>query len=155
MRDATGPSGSVPHGPGRRRNAGARRPACPVPLAIRSSFVLVKSLLIAGVLVLPVPALLTGCRGLLRRPGLSREDPHDRASFVVLVTLRVITLVLLFLLSGITLLSAVGAMIRDVDLHGLVYVFFVLDLLLAALVVLTFGRRERRPARRRASPAPR
>ena len=70
-------------------------------------------------------------------------------------TLRLLTLVLLFLLSGITLVSAVGAMIRDVDLHGLVYVFFVLDLLLATLVVLTFGRRERRPARRRATPAPR
>jgi hypothetical protein len=122
---------------------------------IRSHVVLVKSLLIAGVLVLPVPALITGCRGLLRRPGLSRQDPHDRASFVVLVTVRLVTLVLLFLLSGITLVSAVGAMIRGVSLHGLVYVFFVLDLLLAALVVLTFGRRERRPARRRAIPAQR
>jgi len=60
--------------------------------------------------------------------------------------------VLVFLLSGITLLSAVGAMIKDVDLHGLVYVFFVLDLLLATLIVLTFGRRERRRVRRRASP---
>jgi biotin transporter BioY len=117
--------------------------------------VLVPSLVLVGVLLLPLPALVTGCRGLLRRPGLSREDPSDRASFVVLVSLRVLTLVLVFLLSGITLLSAVGAMIRHVDLHGMVYVFFVLDLLLAALVVLTFGRRERRPARRRATPAPR
>jgi hypothetical protein len=115
--------------------------------------VLVQLLIAVGVLLLPVPALVAGCRGLLRRPGLSREDPADRLSYAVLVTLRLLTLVLMFLLSGITLLSAVGAMIRSVELHGLVYVFFVLDLLLAALVVLTFGRRERRPARRRASPA--
>jgi hypothetical protein len=117
--------------------------------------VLIKSLLIAGVLVLPVPALITGCRSVFRRPGLSRQDPHDRASFAVLVTLRLLSLVLLFLLSGITLLSTVGAMIRDVDLHGLVYVFFVLDLLLALLIVLSFGRIERRPVRRRATPAAR
>jgi hypothetical protein len=115
--------------------------------------VLVQLLIAVGVLLLPVPALVAGCRGLLRRPGLSREDPADRLSYAVLVTLRLLTLVLMFLLSGITLLSAVGAMIRSVELHGLVYVFFVLDLLLAALVVLTFGRRERRPVRRRASPA--
>jgi len=121
-------------------------------LALRSDLVLVQSLVIAGVVVLPLPALVNGCRGLLRRPGFSREDPTDRASFVVLVTLRLLTLVLVFLLSGITLLSAVGAMIKDVHLHGLVYVFFVLDLLLATLVVLTFGRPERRPVRRRATP---
>jgi hypothetical protein len=71
------------------------------------------------------------------------------------VTLRLVTLVLVFLLSGITLLSAVGALVRSVDLHGMVYVFFVLDLLLGALVLLTFGRRERRRVRRRASPASR
>jgi hypothetical protein len=117
--------------------------------------VLVKLLVLAGVVVLPLPALVSGCRGLLRRPGFSREDPTDRASFVVLVSLRLLTLLLLFLLSGILLLSTIGAMIRHVDLHGLVYVFFVLDLLLGALVLLTFGRRERRPARRRATPAPR
>jgi len=117
--------------------------------------VLVKLLVLAGVVLLPLPALISGCRGLLRRPGFSREDPTDRASFVVLVSLRLLTLLLLFLLSGILLLSTVGAMIRNVDLHGMVYVLFVLDLLLGALVVLTFGRRERRPARRRVTPAPR
>ena len=116
---------------------------------------LVESLVVLGVVLLPLPAIVAGCRGLLRRPGLSREDPTDRASYVVLVTLRVLTLVLVFLLSGVTLLSAVGAMIQDVHLHGLVYVFFVLDLLLGALVLLTFGRPERRPARRRGTPAPR
>jgi hypothetical protein len=107
------------------------------------------------VVVVALPAFALGCRGLLRRSGYSLVDSGDRLSFVVLVTMRVLSLLLLFLLSGITLLSAVGAMIRHVDLHGLVYVLFVLDLLLATLVVLTFGRRERRPARRRATPAPR
>jgi hypothetical protein len=120
---------------------------------IRSDLVLVQSLVLAGVVLLPLPALVVGCRGLMRRPGLSREDPTDRASFLVLLALRLLTLALVFLLSGITLLSAVGALIRSVDLHGMVYVFFVLDLLLAALVVLTFGGPERRPARRRATPA--
>jgi hypothetical protein len=115
--------------------------------------VLVKILVVLGVLVLPLPALVAGCRGAFRRPGLSPDDPADRASIVVLITLRLVTLVLVFLLSGITLLSAVGAMIKGVNLHGLVYVFFVLDLLLATLIVLTFGRSERRPVRRRARPA--
>jgi biotin transporter BioY len=115
--------------------------------------VLVKLLVALGVVLFPLPALVIGCRGVLRRPGLRPDDPSDRTSIVVLISLRLLTLVFVFLLSGITLLSAVGAMIRDVDLHGMVYVFFVLDLLLATLVVLTFGRRERRPARRRASPA--
>jgi hypothetical protein len=120
---------------------------------IRSDLVLVKILVVLGVIILPLPALVAGCRGALRRPGLSADDPGDRASIIVLITLRLLSLVLVFLLSGITLLSAVGAMIKNVDLHGLVYVFFVLDLLLATLVVLTFGRSERRPRRRRARPA--
>jgi hypothetical protein len=119
---------------------------------IRSDLVLVQILVVLGVILLPLPAFVAGCRGVLRRPGLSPDDPGDRASIVVLITLRLLTLVLVFLLSGITLLSAVGAMIKGVDLHGLVYVFFVLDLLLATLIVLTFGRRERRRVRRRASP---
>ncbi len=123
------------------------------PRGIRSDLVLVPLLVLAGVVLLPLPALVVGCRGLLRHPGFSRADPHDRASFLVLLVLRLLTLLLVFLLSGLVLLSAAGALIRSVDLHGLVYVFFVLDLLLAALVLLTFGRRERRPARRRATPA--
>ena len=116
---------------------------------------LIPVLVLAGVVLLALPALVTGCRGALRRPGLSPEDPGDRVSIVVLIVLRLLTLVLVFLLSGITLLSAVGALINRVDLHGMVYVFFVLDLLLAALIVLTFGRPERRRVRRRASPASR
>ncbi len=116
---------------------------------------LVQWLVVAAVVVLPLPALVAGCRGLTRRPGLSREDPTDRASYGVLVALRLMTLVLVFLLSSVCLVSAVGALVRQVELHGLVYVFTVLDLLLGTLVLLTFGRRERRPARRPASPAAR
>ena len=112
-------------------------------------------LVIAGVVVLPLPALVLGARGVFRRPGYSPDMPGDRASIIVLVTLRMLTLLFVFALSAITLLSAVGALIKGVNLHGLVYVFCVLDLLLATLVVLTFGRRDRRPGHRRATPAAR
>ena len=114
---------------------------------------LVTWLVLAGVVLLPLPALVLGARGLLRRPGYSPDEPGDRASLVLLVTFRALTLLLVFLLSGLVLVSAIGALITDVELHGAVYVFCVLDLLLATLVVLTFGRREPRPARRRATPA--
>jgi hypothetical protein len=114
--------------------------------------VVVESLLVAGVVVLPLPALVLGVRGVGQRRGLSVED---RTSFAVLLVVRVLTLLLVFALSGVVLLSAIGAMIRDLDLPTLVYTFFVLDLLLAALVLLTFGRRDRQRARRPASPAPR
>jgi hypothetical protein len=117
--------------------------------------VLVQFLVAAGVVLLPLPALALGVRGLLHRPGLSHVERADRVSFALLVTGRALILLLVFSLSAVTLVSVVGALIKDVPLHGLVYVFFVLDLLLAALIVLTFGRRERRPARRRASPATR
>ena len=112
----------------------------------------VELLLIAGVVVLPLPAFVMGVRGVGHRVGMSVDD---RASFAVLVVLRVFTLVLVFALSGVVLLSAIGAWIRDLDLPTLVYTFFVLDLLLAALIMLTFGRPDRRRARRPASPAPR
>jgi hypothetical protein len=114
--------------------------------------VVIELLLVAGVVVLPLPALVMGVRGVALRRGLSVDD---RASFVVLVVLRVLSLLLVFALSGVVLLSAIGAMIRDLQLPTLVYTFFVLDLLFAALIVLTFGRRDRRRARRPASPAPR
>ncbi|MET0763607.1 MAG: hypothetical protein ABWY29_02000 [Blastococcus sp.] len=116
---------------------------------------LVQLLVAAGVVVLPLPALALGVRGLFRRPGLSHDERADRVSYALLVTLRVIILLLVFALSAVTLVSVVGALIKDVELHGLVYVFFALDLLLAVLIVLTFGRPDRRPARRRASPAAR
>jgi hypothetical protein len=115
--------------------------------------VLVEVLIAVVVVVLALPAFVLGCRGLLRRSGYSLVDSGDRLSFAVLVVLRLLTLLLVFALSAVTLVACIGAMIRDLDLPNLVYVFFVLDLLLAALILLTFGRRDRRPARRRASPA--
>lgn len=112
-----------------------------------------EALLIAGVVLFPLPAIALGCRGMFRHRGYVTGDPNDRMSVVLMVTLRALVLLLMLALSGITLLSCVGAWIKDVELHGLVYVFFTLDLLLAALVLLTFGRSEKQPARRRASPA--
>jgi len=110
-------------------------------------------LLIAGVVLLALPALALGAAGLLRHRGYSASEPGDRASVVTIVLLRALVLVLLLLVSAVVLVSTIGAMVVDVELHGMVYVLFVLDLLMAALVLLTFGRRERRPVRRRASPA--
>jgi hypothetical protein len=115
--------------------------------------VLVEVLIAAAVLLVPLPAFVLGCRGLLRRSGYSIVDSGDRLSFVVLVILRVLTLLLVFALSAVTLLACTGAILRDLRLPNLVYVFFALDLLLAAMILLTFGRRDRRPTRRRASPA--
>ena len=110
-------------------------------------------LTIVGVLVLPIPALLLGARGLLRHSGYSSEFRSDRASLVVLVTLRLLSLLLVFAISGLTLVSSIGALVKGVELHGLVWVLCLLDLLLAALILLTFGRRDPRPTRRRANPA--
>ena len=112
-----------------------------------------EALLIAGVVLAALPAFVLGARGLFRHRGYVTGDPNDRASVVVMVTLRSLVLLLVLALSGITLVSCVGAWIKDVELHGMVYVFFTLDLLLACLVLLTFGRGEKRPARRRATPA--
>ena len=117
--------------------------------------VLVKLLVAVGVLVFPVPALVLGARGLLKRPGYSADEPADRASYVLLVALRGLVLLLVFVLSAVVLVSTVGAAVVDVPLHGMVYVLFTLDVLLALLVVLSFGRRARRPVRRRVSPATR
>ncbi|MCV2491573.1 hypothetical protein OF117_19695 [Geodermatophilus sp. YIM 151500] len=116
---------------------------------------LAKLFVIAGVVLLAVPAFVLGCRGAGRRSGLSTDERADRTSYALLVALRVLTLALLLALSALLLLSGVGALVRDVDLHGMVWVFFVLDLLVATSVLLTFGRRERRPARRRAPTAAR
>jgi hypothetical protein len=112
-------------------------------------------LLIAGVVLAALPAFVLGARGLFRHRGYVTGDPNDRASVVLMVSLRMVVLLFLLTLSAITLVSCIGALIKGVELHGMVYTFFVLDLLLAALVLLTFGRNETRPARRRASPAAR
>jgi hypothetical protein len=130
-------------------------PRRPANRPIRLVIVLAKVLLLIGVALLPLPALGLGVRGVGRRRGYSSTDSTDRSTVVVLVTLRVLTMLLVLALTAVLLVSLIGALVRDVDLHGMVYVLFVLDLLLASLVLLTFGRRERRRARRRAIPAPR
>jgi hypothetical protein len=114
---------------------------------------LVTSLIITAVVVLPLPALVLGARGLLHRRGFRPDEPGARASLALLITFRTLTLLLVFALTALVLVSTIGAFVKGVELHGGVYVFCVLDLLLAAIVLLTFGRREPRPARRRASPA--
>ena len=114
---------------------------------------LVTSLVLAGVVLLPLPALVLGARGLLRRQGYSPVEPGDRASLVLLIMFRAVVLLLVFALSALVLVSTVAALVKRVELHPGVYVFCVLDLLLATVVVLTFGRREPRPVRRRANPA--
>ena len=114
-----------------------------------------KLLVAAGVLGFPVPALVLGARGLLKRPGYSADEPADRASYILLVGLRGLVLLLVFVLSAVILVSTIGAAVVGVQLHGMVYVLFGLDVLLALLVVLSFGRRARRPVRRRVSPAAR
>jgi hypothetical protein len=115
--------------------------------------VLVKALMIAGVAVLPLPALFLGARGLLHRRAYAGFEPGERTGHVVMIVLRSLVLLLVFALSGITLLSLIGALVKGVSMPGLVYVFFFLDLLLGAMVLLTFGRRDRPAGRRRASPA--
>lgn len=114
---------------------------------------LVTSLVIAAVVLIPLPALALGGRGLLHRRGYRPDEPGARASLALLITFRALTLLLVFALTALVLVSTIGALVKGVELHGAVYVFCVLDLLLAALILLTFGRREPRPARRRASPA--
>lgn len=114
---------------------------------------LVTSLVLAGVVLFALPALFLGARGLMRRSGYSAGEPSDRASLILLIAFRAVTLLLVLALSALVLVSCVGALIRDVELHKAVYVFAVLDLLLAALIVLTFGRRAQPRPRRRATPA--
>lgn len=110
--------------------------------------------MVVGVLLVPVPALAVGGAGLLKRTGRSSLDARaDRIEFSLLVTGRALSLVLLFTLSGITLLSCIGGLVKGLTVPSLVYVFFVADLLIAVLVLLTFGRRDRRRARRPRTPA--
>lgn len=110
--------------------------------------------MVIGVVLLPLPALALGSTRLLHRSGRASTDQRtDRVELVLVVLGRLIGLVLLVALSGITLLSTVGALVQGVTVHSLVYVFFVADLLVAILVLLTIGRLERRPRRRSATPA--
>ena len=110
--------------------------------------------MVVGVVLFPLPALVLGSMRLFRRSGRASTDERaDRVELVLVVVGRLIGLLLLFALSGLTLVSCIGAIAQDVPVHSLVYVFFVADLLVALLVLLTVGRLVRRPARRRASPA--
>ena len=109
--------------------------------------------MIVGVVVLPLPALALGVRGLLRRTGRASIDERtDRVELVLLVTGRLIALLLLSVLSAITLLACIGGLVKGLRVPSLVYVFFVADLLVATLVLLTIGRLVRPPARRRGTP---
>ena len=116
---------------------------------------LVNLLLAAGVVLFPIPALVLGARGLLKRPGFNPDEPADRASYIVVVVLRCLLLLLVLALSAVILVSTIGASVRHVQLHGLVYVFFALDVLLALVIVFSFGLRDRRRVRRRATPSAR
>jgi hypothetical protein len=116
---------------------------------------LVNLLIAAGVVLFPLPALVAAARGLLKRPGYNPDEPADRLSYFLVVGFRSLAVLLVFALSAVVLVSTIGATIKDVDLHGLVYVFFGLDLVLALTIVVTFGRFDRRPVRRRVSPAAR
>ena len=115
---------------------------------------LVNLLIAAAVVLFPIPALVLGARGLLKRPGFNPDEPSDRVSYIVVVVLRCLLLLLVFALSAVILVSTIGATVKDVQLHGLVYVFFGLDVLLALVIVFTFGRSDRRRVRRRVTPAP-
>jgi hypothetical protein len=115
---------------------------------------MIKALMIAGVAALPLPALVLGGRAVGGRRRITAEA-GDRVSLALLVVLRVLLLLLIFALSGVLLLSLVGAMVKGVAMPTLVYDFFWLDLLLAAMVLLTFGRRARPRARRPTTPAAR
>ena len=106
-----------------------------------------------AVLAVPVPALVSGARGLLRRTGRPIAQRADRIEFGLVVAGRLLGLLLLVGLTGITLLSCIGGMIKGVDVPSLVYVFCIADLLIGVLVLLTVGPRARRPVRRPASPA--
>ncbi|SDG44111.1 hypothetical protein SAMN05660324_2534 [Klenkia brasiliensis] len=119
--------------------------------------VLIQVLMAAGVVVLALPALVVGSRRLTKRGPRSLRSPGgSRSEFVVVLVGRLLGLLLILLLSALVLVATVGALVRDLDdLPSLVYVAFVLDLLLAALVVLTSAAPRPPRARRRASPAPR
>jgi len=112
-------------------------------------------LMAIGVVAVPLPALVLGAANLMRRSGrYSPDERTDRIGLAVIVASRVLGLVLMAALSVVVLISCVGGLLTDPgDVPSLVYVFFVLDLLLAVLVLLTYGRGLPRPARRPASPA--
>ncbi len=114
----------------------------------------IQVLMAVGVAVLALPALAVGGSRLTRRGPRSLRTPGgSRSELVVVIVGRSLGLLLILVLSALVLVATVGALVRDLpDLPSLVYVAFVLDLLLAALVVLTSGAPRRTRTRRRASP---
>lgn len=109
--------------------------------------------MVVGVLVVAVPALVLGVRRLSRRGARTlKPTGADRTEYVIVVVGRVLGLLLVLALSAVVLLASIGGLVKGLTVPNLVYVFFVLDLLLASLVVLTSGG-PRRPARRRGTPA--
>jgi hypothetical protein len=121
---------------------------------ITSGTVVLEVLMVVGVVVLPLPALALGALGVRQRTGRASTDLRtDRIELALLVTSRLLALLLLLALSAVTLLACIGGLVKGLTVPSLVYVFFVADLLIAVLVVLTFGRRDPRRARRPATPA--
>jgi small-conductance mechanosensitive channel len=121
---------------------------------ITSGTVVLEVLMVVGVVVLPLPALALGALGVRQRTGRASTDLRtDRIELALLVTSRLLALLLLLALSAVTLLACIGGLVKGLTVPSLVYVFFVADLLIAVLVVLSFGRRDPRRARRPATPA--
>ncbi|MEI4273353.1 hypothetical protein TEK04_16655 [Klenkia sp. LSe6-5] len=112
-------------------------------------------LMVVGVVVVALPALVVGLRRLTRRgPRNLRPGGASRSEFVVVLVGRSLGLLAILALSALVLVASVGALVRDLrDVPSLVYVAFALDLLLAALVVLTSGGPRQPRARRRGTPA--
>ncbi|MCW2582348.1 MAG: rane protein of unknown function [Klenkia sp.] len=111
--------------------------------------------MIAGCLLVAVPALVLGVRRVNRHGGrVLRPTGADRREYALIVVGRVLGLLFLLALTLLVLLAAVGGLVRDREVPDLVSVFFVLALLLSALVVLTSGGGgPRRRSRRRGTPA--
>jgi hypothetical protein len=132
-----------------------RRAPSAGPGAASVAAVVVQALMLAGVVLLPVPALVVGVRG-LRSRSPAGDQPGDRLSRGLVLALRVLGLLVLLALTGLLLTALSAALARGVrSMPALLWEFFALDLLLGAVVLLSAGRRGRRPARRRASPAAR
>src|SRR5688572_5609937 len=119
---STGPVYAARSGDPGRGPRPARAPVHRIGVTDTLRDVLVKLLVALGVLVFPVPALVLGARGLMKRPGYSADEPADRLSYVLLVALRALVLLLVFALSAVILVSTIGAVVVDVPLHGMVYV---------------------------------
>jgi hypothetical protein len=76
--------------------------------------VVLELLMVAGVLLLAMPALVRGARGLRRRSRYyGRAVGADRVALVLVVAIQLLTLLLVAVLSLVVLVCAVGAIVRD------------------------------------------